>query len=308
MDTSGTADAAPRKISTPLRLVCTEVWGGNRPIDAPVALPGIRGRIYSRPCAGGRGGDIHYLAVCNSGLISRICLADVFGHGEAVATVSTAIHDLLRRYIDRLDQRRVLAKLNGRLAQIGFSALTTAAAVTYFPPWRRLSVSYAGHPPGWLYRRAADCWTRLESDSERLRRKRLVNLPLAADADTSFTRTTLRVAYGDRLLLLTDGLLEAPKPSGQQFGIGPLEEVLYEQRRASADDLAGAIVDAVTAWATDGSLSHDDVTLLLIEFESGPPGPAIWNMIKNRIVRPHGNSADELFADRRHPAATMVSG
>ena len=57
------ADEAPQRLTTPLQLVCAEVWGGNRPIHAPIDMPGLRGAIYSRPCCGGRGGDIHYVAI-----------------------------------------------------------------------------------------------------------------------------------------------------------------------------------------------------------------------------------------------------
>ena len=307
---NGTQEAigAPPRLSTSLRLVCTEVWGGNRLIDVPVELPGVRGQLYSRPCAGGRGGDVHYLSVCDSGLISRICVADVAGHGEAVSTVSTEIHGLVRRHINWLDQRRVLKKLNKRLVKIGFDALTTAAAITYFPPMRRLSVSYAGHPPAWLYRSEQEQWGQLPADSNHRRRRGVVNLPLAVEADTTFTRRTLRVAYGDRLLVLTDGVLEAPDASGELFGVQRLEELLNERRHASTAEIAEAIIAALVARVDGGSLSHDDVTLLLVEFVPGPAGPAIWHAIRNRLVHPHGNSDDALFNDPRDAAGVPSDG
>lgn len=308
MDSLRTATGSTQRVSPALQLVCTEVWGGNRPIDVPVELPGVRGQLYSRPCAGGRGGDVHYLSVCDSGLISRICVADVAGHGEAVATVSTEIHSLVRRHINWLDQRRVLKKLNKRLTKMGFNALTTAAAITYFPPMRRLSVSYAGHPPAWFYRREKEHWGQLLADSNHRRKHRFANLPLAVEADTTFTRRTLRVAYGDRLLVLTDGVLEAPDESGELFGLQRLEGLLNDQRHASTAEIAAAIIAALIARADGGSLSHDDVTLLLVEFVPGPPGPAVWQAIKNRIVHPHGNSDDTVFDDPRHAAGVPTAG
>jgi hypothetical protein len=33
---------------------------------------------------GASGGDVHYVSVCPNGLVSRIALADVSGHGQAV--------------------------------------------------------------------------------------------------------------------------------------------------------------------------------------------------------------------------------
>jgi sigma-B regulation protein RsbU (phosphoserine phosphatase) len=289
----------PPRLSTSLQLVCAEVWGGNRPIDAPLELPGMRGKLYSRPCEGGRGGDVHYVSVCDSGLISHMCLADVVGHGEAVATVSSRLHGLLRRHINSMDQRTVLRRLNRQLAEIGFDAVTTAAAINYLPPRQRLSLSYAGHPPAWLYRAAEDRWERLGGGDEVEDDRRLIDLPLAVDATTSFTAHTVRVAYGDRLLVLTDGVLEAPNASGELFGTQRLEELLDQQRFASAAETADTIIEALLAWVRPAQLAHDDVTLLAVEFEPGPRGPAMWHAIKNRILRPQGNSNDEIFDDPR---------
>ncbi len=276
-----------------LRLVCTEVWGGNRPIDTPIELPGVRGHIFSQPCAGGRGGDIHYLSVCSSGLISRICLADVAGHGEPVATVSTEIHRLLSSHMNWFDQRTVLKKLNRRLMEIGFDALTTAAIATYFPPWRRLSISYAGHPPAWFYSHAADRWQPLPTEHPR---RGLADLPLAADGTTRFTRKTVKVQHGDRLLLVTDGVLEAHGPDREHFGADRLERLLNENGSTNTYDLVNGIVAAVRDHARDENLAHDDVSLLMTEFVPGPPGPTLWQIVKNRALRPRGNSHDPRFA------------
>src|SRR5947209_4327986 len=83
-----------------LQLVCAEIWGGNRAVYRAVELPGLRGVLFSSPSDGGRGGDVHYLSVCGSGLLSRMCVADVVGHGEAVAAVSGEMHVLLRKLMN----------------------------------------------------------------------------------------------------------------------------------------------------------------------------------------------------------------
>src|SRR5262245_36486805 len=111
------------------RLVCSEVWGGNRPIHVPVDLPGVHGVLFSQPAEGGRGGDVHYLSVCGSGIMARMCLADVVGHGETVARISSEMHAELRRQMNWPDERRVFRGLNRRLHRIGIDAMTTAAAV-----------------------------------------------------------------------------------------------------------------------------------------------------------------------------------
>ena len=112
---------------------CGEVRGGNGTIHAQVELPGLRGLLYSRPSAGASGGDIHYLSVCGSGLLARVCLADVAGHGSGVAAVGAEMHAHLRRSVDVIDERKVLDRLNRRLNEMGVGAMTTAVLATYYP-------------------------------------------------------------------------------------------------------------------------------------------------------------------------------
>lgn len=264
---------------------CAEVWGGNRPVRGVVDTPGIRGCVYSQPCKGGRGGDIHYVSICGSGLISRLCLADVVGHGEKVAKVSGEIHDLLRRYMNNTDQRRVLAELNRRLTREELGGLTTAAVATYVHPTRSLSVSYAGHPPGWLYRRDERTWIRLQLDADRERSKELLNLPLSVENSTRFTRRKLRVRNGDRLLLVTDGVLEAPEAGhfGRLYGDERLTCLLNEHQDADVNTLVESVVQAIQAHTRDAGLTHDDVTLLVVEFVPGPRAGGLWLGLKNRV-------------------------
>lgn len=272
-----------------MQFVCSEIWGGNRPIDRDVHAPGIHGRLFSRPCGGGSGGDVHYLSVCGSGLLSRLCVADVAGHGEAVSTVSREIHGLLRRFMNNLDQRRVLAELNRTLESAEEPILTTAAAFSYYPPNRTLSYSYAGHPPAWYFDRGADRWSVLELPV--VSGRGLFNLPLSVDPRAAFTRGKRRVQMGDRLLVLTDGVLEAPAPGGELFGADRVSELLSRHSAAGPTELAECIVGSLIDFTRDETLKHDDVTLMLIEFVPGPPGPAIWHAVRNLLLRPRGNTA-----------------
>ena len=289
----------PERLDTTLQLICSEEWGGNRTIDAPIRLPGIQGRLYSRPCGGGRGGDVHYLAVCGAGLLSRLWISDVVGHGEAVAKVSEEIHDLLRQYMNQPDHRRVLTKLNHRLEQIGLGAMTTVAAATYYSVRRRLSISYAGHPPGWYYDKIAESWSRLEGDPPDKKPQVLTDGPLAVQPNVAYTSLERSVTIGDRLLFITDGVLEAPDASGELYGVEPLTKLLHDHRYDDADRIARIVLDALTERVGDAGFVHDDVTLLLVEFVPGPKPPAMWHMMKNMVLRPRGNSDDPIFADRR---------
>ena len=69
--------------STPRRLACAETWAGNKETASLVELPGLTAWVYSVPVGPDHvGGDVHYLSVCPSCIVSRIALADVSGHGR----------------------------------------------------------------------------------------------------------------------------------------------------------------------------------------------------------------------------------
>ena len=282
---SPTASVVAPDGNEPLRLVCQEIWGGNRAAATPVQLPGIRGWLHAQPCESLAGGDLHYLSVCGSGMLSRLCVADVAGHGAAVAATSDVMHRHLRRCVNRTDQRRVLSELNQLLVGEGQTEMATTAMVSYFPPTRRLTYSYAGHEAAWYYEAQTDRWEQLETTS-----RGMMDLPLAVDAETGFSQAKRRVAYGDRLLLFTDGLLEAPNSRGELFGQERLRNVLELHRHRGCEELIDELNRALARHTAGTLRKHDDLTLLAVEFVDDDRVPALWRAIWNRITRPRGNA------------------
>lgn len=89
----------------------------------------------------------------------------------------------------------------------------------------------------------------------------LSNRPLAMMPDSTFTQQSIPPAEGDRVVLYTDGVIEAPDREGNSFGINHLKAVLEVQKNGSLPDLKSTVINE---WRTHtrGGLSHDDVTLL----------------------------------------------
>src|SRR5688572_27381025 len=198
-------------------MTCMEIWGGCDPADANVSIPGLDAWIYSRPFrdvapvpddqhAGG--GDIYYLSSCATGRINRLLVADVSGHGQGVQQVAVSLRDLMRRFINYLDQSRFVLSMNDQFAA-GAKAGTFATAVvtTFFSPTRTLSVCNAGHPPPLIWRKATREWSLLDVSREG---ERVANLPLGimgmADDECREFDATLEV--GDLVLVYTDSLIE----------------------------------------------------------------------------------------------------
>lgn len=226
--------------------------------------------------------------MCNSGIITRVCLADVAGHGERVAGVARVMHAELRASVNSWDEREVMRALDGRLEQSGLKAITTAALVSYRPWKQLLTVSYAGHPPGWIYRAGGDGggrrWERLTITEPVPAGP--ADLPLGTGFGPAYSRTRVRATVGDRLLLVTDGVLEAPAPDGTEFGDAGVARVLDACLSAgnACEGLATALVDALRVHTGTDPMTHDDVSFYVAEIVPAPPGPVAWQILKNRIL------------------------
>lgn len=81
------------------RLECKEIWGGIRNQDIEVSAGKVIGSIYSASSEGSMGGDIYYFGVCKGDTITRLAIADVTGHGEAVSEISRYVYDTLTAHM-----------------------------------------------------------------------------------------------------------------------------------------------------------------------------------------------------------------
>jgi serine phosphatase RsbU (regulator of sigma subunit) len=78
---------------------CKVIWGGIQNLDAEVTAGKFVGSIYSAASEGGQGGDIYFFGVCKVDIITRLAIADVTGHGDAVSEVSQYVYESLKAHI-----------------------------------------------------------------------------------------------------------------------------------------------------------------------------------------------------------------
>src|SRR5438128_12124750 len=123
-------------LNSPHEMTCMEVWGGNQTADSGVVMAGLDAWVYSRPYGqANAGGDVHYVSSCATGRIARLLVADVSGHGAEVAEVGAALRRLMRRYMNYVDQSRLVEGLNLEFArQAEMGRFATAVVATYWVP------------------------------------------------------------------------------------------------------------------------------------------------------------------------------
>lgn len=243
-------------------IACGEVWCGIHGNDIHVTTSGLEASLFSSACDGGKGGDIYYFAVCESDLLSRIAIADVMGHGQAVAETSQWMCDSLKDKMNNVQGNEVLADLNAAAVDYGYKALTTAAAIGWYREQKKLFFSYAGHPPAYVKRAGDDTWWRLELPKS----EHAANLPLGVGREFPFEQSTITLGSGDALFFYTDGLIEAEDAQGQLFGSNMLQAVL-NAHGADPQVIKQSILSALGAFTGDKRLNHDDVTFMAIRIK-----------------------------------------
>jgi serine phosphatase RsbU (regulator of sigma subunit) len=93
-------------------------------------------------------------------------------------------------------------------------------------------------------------------------------LPLGPFPGSSYSAITKGLEPDDRIVLYTDGIVEATNPSEEQFGIGRLKSILREASVPTAGQFADAVLDGLARWTerSPGEGHSDDITLLAVDY------------------------------------------
>jgi len=129
-------------------MTCMEILGGIEATERAVKCPGMDVWIRSRPYQDeSTGGDVHYLSLCGGGVITRVLLGDVSGHGEHVREYAEELRRLVKRHIVRKSQRRFMRDLNRNFTEYAdLRRFATAVVMTYLSHNRSVEMCIAGHP------------------------------------------------------------------------------------------------------------------------------------------------------------------
>lgn len=246
-----------------VRLACLEVRGGNHLAAYSAELPGLAGWVSCQPLQPSpRGGDLYYMSACSHGVIARVVLADVSGHGEAVSTAAGRLRDALRQHVEQWDQSTLIRELNDTFLKGAKRAqYATAFLASYYSGSGELLFTNAGHVPPLWHRASTREWTFL-SESTPLS-KEIVDLPLGMIAGTAYSQTAVQLDPGDLLLLYTDGVNEACDESGTQLGLEGLLAIARNLPTDSAESAGKELLAAVAKYRGAAAVADDETVLAL---------------------------------------------
>ncbi len=269
------------------QLQCMEIWKGNRFIEQEVSSPGIQAWVFSHPYQGNRqGGDIHYLSLCVGGIVTRLVLADVSGHGERVARTSKVLLNLLRKFMNTKKQDRLVAELNRHFTETdNKDGFATAIVATYLSHKSTLLLTNAGHPRPIIYQQAHGHWDFLDLPTTD---KGLGdNFPLGLDETTRYEHFVLKIKPGDWLLLYTDAYTESYDQDDKLLGESGLLSLVQQIPRSLTASQFGKELNRLQQLRSRQWLNADDTTLIVIQFTAKRRRPSVFERLSGywRLLR-----------------------
>jgi sigma-B regulation protein RsbU (phosphoserine phosphatase) len=224
------------------------------PATAP-ALPGCDLAGASCP-AEETGGDYYDFIAGRDGEFFFV-IGDVTGHGLGPALLMADVRAYLRALV--LSNRslgEIMAQARHLLVEdLGPDRFITILFAKFCPGSRTFSYINAGHPAGYLI--AADGQVRAELGAG------AAALGIDGERD-HLVPVEVSLSEGDLILVLTDGILEATSPSGEEFGETRVLDVVRRERGKPSAEIIRILFDEVRRFKGSDKV-QDDITAVILK-------------------------------------------
>ncbi|MBP7263760.1 MAG: SpoIIE family protein phosphatase [Spirochaetia bacterium] len=205
------------------------------------------------------GGDLYDAIDLGSGRFAFV-VGDVSGHGIPAALVAAMAKVSFRAHALRgWEPSAILAEVNSELCELigGETYFVSAFLAVLDVSDGSLFYASAGHPPA-LLRRLDGSVEELETPDGML---------LGITEDFPRLQSSTAMSPGDRLVLYTDGIIEARSSSGRFYETAGLSAFLTAQGSQHPAAFVSALLDDVSAFAA-GTRQSDDRAVLAVGFKS----------------------------------------
>jgi serine phosphatase RsbU (regulator of sigma subunit) len=240
--------------------LATAIQEALMPDDRPVRRHGLALRGQFRPVAE-CGGDLWTWQDLGGGRV-LLLIGDATGHGAAPAMLTAVAKgsvDALRQVLgESLDPAELLAQLNRAIYRAGRTRyLMTAFAAVLDAARGEIRFANAGQNFPYLITRGDGGRAKLEALVAR-------GNTLGAAPDAPYQTTTRRLDPGDKLVLYTDGVIDAGSPGAEPFGEKRFRAALISLAEAPAAKISEGLFSEVDAYLS-GRPFADDMTLVVAE-------------------------------------------
>lgn len=199
-------------------------------------------------------GDLYQVISRREGAEALLFVADVAGKGIAASLVSAAIDALAAGPIEvGFPPDEICTRVSRRLFERSSpERYATAFVASLDDETGELSYTNAGHNPPILVR----------ADGER-RFLPATGVPIGLFPAAEYGCEAVTLRPGDTLVSYTDGVTEAARPDGEEYGVTRLADMIRENRALPVDDLAGVLEADLTGFV-DGQPFADDRTVVIL--------------------------------------------
>lgn len=218
----------------------------------PRALPELRGlRLAAsyRPMTAVVGDFYDFLPLDERRV--TVLVADVSGHGVPAALIASMLKVAFALQAAlAADPAAVLTALNCILNGVLDGQFVTAVCAHIDVAAHAITYAGAGHPPAILVRKTSGDVLELAENG----------LFLGPFRNVSYTNALAPFDLGDRLLLYTDGIIEATFSDGEPFGLVRLREFAAAQVNSQPAAFVNALMNTVSIHEQE-----DDLTIVVAE-------------------------------------------
>jgi phosphoserine phosphatase RsbU/P len=212
-----------------------------------------------------------------------LLVADVSGHGVPAALVASIIKIALGAQAPvTSDPARVVDGLNKILCKELHEQFVTAGCLFLDMENRTALYAGAGHPPLLLWRRSSRTLHEVEKNG----------LFLGFRSSETYSSTQFELQPGDRIIMCTDGVLEAEHRTQGFFGDARFKELIAARDHLAAESFLDSILLDLSAWSgrESGRGQEDDITLMVLDIQTASPGESTKSAVPRR-------SADQQESD-----------
>ena len=200
-------------------------------------------------CATEVGGDYYDFIEFEDGSLLAIC-GDATGHGTASGMmVSITKAGLLG--IDSSDPNFILKTLNKIIKKVDIGRLRMSLNLVHFQNGS-IKMSSAAMPPMYHY----------EKKNNKVDEITISNLPLGGLMSENFTVLDKKFAKDDVLVMLSDGLPEAPNKDGELLDYAAVKECIEKHSTKTASEIKDELVKLSDKWM-NGIHNPDDITIVV---------------------------------------------
>lgn len=210
-----------------------------------IPMEGVAGDFY----------DFHVIDEKSVGVL----VADVSGHGIPAAMISTMVKVTFSQQSSiGSDASKVLNEMNRLLTGKMEDQFLTAMYLYIDLAKKKLLTADAGHCPLYI-------WRRKEREMLRVKPKGMI-IGFVPDINCPTLETQLK--EGDRLVMYTDGIVEAANPKGDLFGDQRLIDLIKDHQNTEPEAFIDLVVTKLKNWVGDHKKTFDDdLTMVVMDIK-----------------------------------------